>query len=953
MYKTLSAIVIACLAVAQAFAQSNTSLHSNTILFAENKGQVTDKKGHKRDDILFTAHSNEVQVFVGRSFISYQFTRATAVGNATVSPGSMRGDTRATTMATYRTDMRFVGANPAAEVEATAINSYFENYYLPGCRNGITGVRTCERIVVKDLYPHIDWVLYSKGSSIEYDLVVHPGGNPGDIQLVYDHASGMGIDNNGNLEVKNMLGSITEHKPYSYQGEAVVDSRFALDGNKLGFVIGRYNTQQDLVIDPSIIWATYYGGDGVDDGTSTQIDKQSNVYLSGSTSSWTGIADSGYQNGYMTHTDCFLVKFNSLGQRLWATYYGGSEEEWLGTSACDDSGNVYLSGYTNSADVIGSPNAHQEHFTTGNNYWDYDGFLVKFNARGERIWGTYCGGSLDDQALACATDKQGNVYLAGRTESTDSIAHSGYQNVLHAGYDAFLVKFSGAGNRIWGTYYGGDGDDFTYSCHTDDSGHVYIAGATVSSDIMGAGGFQNNNGGYTDAYIVKFDSLGNRKWGTFFGGALSDWGADCAIDKLGNVYLCGFAESSNIAWNGFQNTYGGDGYYRGDAFLVKMDAAGNRQWATYYGGSNYDRGFSCTTDKNNNVYLAGTTLSPNNIGQDGFQNTYGGNLSTGSVYGDGFIAKFNTGGNRIWATYYGGTGDDGIHCVSVDSFTNLYVAGITYSFTNIAKNGFQNNHTGSLYDAFLGKVSNYNCAGIDTPRVSISIAPDTAFCAGSSRTFTATAVNAVHGIAYDWYINGYSAAVTQSNTFTTSKLHNGDKIICYVHSDDTCLATNIAVSDTIKVTVWPLPLPVIAQSNDSLQTTDTFSTYQWLYNGKPIPGATGRQYIADSNGSYAVIVTSSHGCTDTAAPVTVSTVHVETATYNLQVAVYPVPVGDVLHIESAVPLTAVLYTVDGRVAISASTGSTILTKQLMPGLYLLQLKDSNGHVLRTQKIVKE
>lgn len=953
MRKIISATLITCLAAIQVFAQANVNLHSGAILFTENKGQVTDNEGRKRPDILFTAHSNGVQVFVGGSSISYQFTKA--IGNTVSSRGSIsdRGHS-SSAKTTYRTDMHFEGANPHPLVKTEKRNSYFENYYLPGCRDGIKGVHTYERIVVKDLYPHIDWVLYSKGSSIEYDLIVHPGGRPGDIQLVYDHATGINVNDDASLVVQNTLGSITEHKPYSYQGNAVVDSRFVQDGNKLGFGIGDYNLEQDLVIDPSIIWATYYGGDGVDDGTCTLMDKQGNVYLSGTTGSWTGIADSGYQNAYMTHTDCYVVKFNSLGERLWATYYGGSEEEWVGRSALDDSGNVYLSGYTNSSDVIGSPNAHQEHFTTGNNYWDYDGFLVKFNTRGERIWGTYCGGSLDDQAFACATDKQGNVYLAGRTESTDSISDNGYQNVLHAGYDAFLVKFNSTGKRIWGTYYGGDGDDYGYSCRTDDSGHVYIAGAAVSSDIMGTGGFQTSNGGYTDAYIVKFDSLGNRKWGSFCGGTDNDFGEDCTIDKLGNVYLCGLAQSTgNIAGGGFQNTYGGDGYYHGDAFLVKIDAGGQKQWATYYGGSGYDRAFSCTTDKNNNVYLAGTTLSTNNIAFNGFQNTYGGHLNTTSALGDGFIAKFNTGGSRLWATYYGGTGDDAINYINTDSFTNVYVAGITYSFTNIARNGFQNTHTGSLYDAFLGKISNYNCSATDTPRVSITISSDTMLCAGSARTFTATAANAVHGIAYAWYINDYPVAVTQSNSFTTTSLHDSDKIVCLLHCDDTCLATNIAISNTITVTVWPLPLPVIAQNNDSLQTTDTFSSYQWLYNGKPVPGATGRQYVADSNGSYTVAVTNSHGCTDTSAPVTVSTVHIQTISTNTQVFVYPMPVGDVLHIESAVQLTAVLYTMDGRIAISPPAGNTILTKQLLPGLYLLHLKDGSGNLVAIRKVVKE
>ncbi|MCB0635928.1 MAG: T9SS type A sorting domain-containing protein [Lewinella sp.] len=133
-----------------------------------------------------------------------------------------------------------------------------------------------------------------------------------------------------------------------------------------------------------------------------------------------------------------------------------------------------------------------------------------------------------------------------------------------------------------------------------------------------------------------------------------------------------------------------------DAFLAKFNATGVRQWATYYGGIETDWGRSICTDHAGNVYLAGLTSSITNISSDGFQNTYGGS------YGDAFLAKFNPNGIRLWGTYYGGTSFDSGYSTSTDANGNVYLAGQTSSTTNIASGGFQNTYVGNR-DAFLVK----------------------------------------------------------------------------------------------------------------------------------------------------------------------------------------------------------------------------------------------------------
>jgi hypothetical protein len=302
---------------------------------------------------------------------------------------------------------------------------------------------------------------------------------------------------------------------------------------------------------------------------------------------------------------------------------------------------VYLVGstydYLNiSNTVIPTTGAHQ---TTYGGGW-MDAFLVKFDASGNRIWGTYYGGEYEEYGYSCSTDTSGNVYLSGITGSTNAIATSGAHQTTHGnggyGYDAFLVKFDASGTRLWGTYYGGNFVDSGYatSCMTDKLGNVYLAGSTGSSNGIATPGAHQTTPG--SSFLVKFDASGTRLWGTYYGALDNGNGNSCSVDTLGNVYLAGFTNSSNtIATSGaHQTTYGG-GWK--DAYLVKFDASGTRLWGTYYGGNSEDLGYSCIADGSGNVYLVGTTYSTSGIASSSGHQTI---LSSGG-YCDAFLVKFD------------------------------------------------------------------------------------------------------------------------------------------------------------------------------------------------------------------------------------------------------------------------------------------------------------------------
>jgi hypothetical protein len=384
------------------------------------------------------------------------------------------------------------------------------------------------------------------------------------------------------------------------------------------------------------IWATYYGGAGDDFAYCVTTDASGNIYMAGSTINTSGIASGGFQDTYGGGSaDAFLVKFDPSGNRLWATYYGGAGNDQGYTVVTDASENVYVMGITYSSDMASGGFQN----VLSNNNGSNDVFLVKFDAAGNRLWATYYGGSDEDYGLYIATDPSENVYLVGNTFSSNLISSGGFQNTYKGSGDAFLVKFNAAGNRLWATYYGGTGYDWGYGIATDASGNVFMGGTTNSASQIASGGFSNilnGSGGGTayDGFLVKFNSAGNRIWATYYGGAADDFAYNVDTDGDSNVYLSGTTVSnSNIASGGFLNTTTAGSV---DAFMVKFDAAGNRTCATYYGGPDYDYGYSLNADNSGNIFLAGNTPSISKIASGGFQNSYGGGTF------DAFLVKFTS-----------------------------------------------------------------------------------------------------------------------------------------------------------------------------------------------------------------------------------------------------------------------------------------------------------------------
>ena len=823
--------------------KQSQQVNNSSLVFVENKGQVTDQYQQSRSDIDFRIGGNGVNLFVGSAAMHYQWVQP--AGTKVVAGDTLQEYT------TYRMDVQLVGANPNAQIIKEQKQDFYERYYTSQFGEQGATAYSYQKVTYKEVYPNIDWVLYVKHNTVEYDFVLRPGGKVSDIQLQYAGATKLTVNSNGSLSATTPFGSVTEAAPVSFQqadGKPVT-SKFVLNDNTLSFSTGSYSGI--LVIDPILSWATYYGDVAAENIRNGCVagDQYGNGYFGGATSSANNIATTGsHLSTIAGNADAFLVKFNDAGSRLWATYYGGTAAENTYAITCDSVGNIFLSGYTQSTSGIATTGAYQTALSGGT-----DAFVVKFDSAGVRQWGTYFGGTSAEQCYGITCDKNNNVIITGYTQSATGIAGAtAHQNTFGGTSDAFIAKFSSSGAYKWSTYYGGSLLDYGHDVASDQNNNIYLTGYTRSTNgIATAGAFQTSWIALDDAFLIKFDSSGIREWGTYYGGTALDRAHSVCTDNSNNVYIIGSSASTiGIATAGSaQATHGGG--VSNDAFLVKFDHSGNRIWGTYYGGSAIDDGHFVTFDYiRNYVYLLGRTTSASGIATPG---AWKDSLEGTS---DAMLVKFDTSGTLKWATYFGGEATEiglGVYC---NPYSQVFIGGHTNSTANLATTGSFQSTIGGGNEGFLAL---FNDCELTTPD---TITGSDTVCRGTLYTYTTPIVPGA--VSYTWTLpNGWTgSSSTNSIDITTGATTDTIKVAAV-------FACGVSTEIEKVITVSPLPTVSITGNNaacfgDSILLVGNEGlTYQWLKNNTVIANATDTSFKAYESDNYTVIVTNNLGCSDT------------------------------------------------------------------------------------------
>jgi hypothetical protein len=258
-------------------------------------------------------------------------------------------------------------------------------------------------------------------------------------------------------------------------------------------------------------------------------------------------AEPGYQNPYGLAIDQFdsvyfgrddlavsnsVSKLDSNGNLVWTREIIGADE--LLDVVADSLGAITVAGYTqgNLAGRVGG----------------FDAYLRQYDAEGNVRWTRQFGTSKEDTGGAVAADSLGNVYFAGGTQGSMQGQNAG-------GFDAFVTKFDHNGTRLWTRQTGTELTDSYTDIAVDDSDNIYLASAT--SDLR-------DQHATRQTFVTKYDSVGTMLWKQGLPGT-GVVARDLEADELGNVYIAG------AVFEAFDDDYG-------DAFVSKLDAAGNWQW---------------------------------------------------------------------------------------------------------------------------------------------------------------------------------------------------------------------------------------------------------------------------------------------------------------------------------------------------------------------------------------
>ncbi len=506
---------------------------------------------------------------------------------------------------------KFAGANPQAVVSGDGMLSQYCNYFYGNDPSKWrTHVPNFSSVVYRDIWPGIDIRYRGNGRAMKYDFIVHPGADLSAISLQYEGVEDLYVTPSGELCVQSKFGPIFEKMPRVYQESGH----------------GQENLEARFV--PN------------------------------------GRLACGFDVGDYDRS-CDLIIDPEI---VFSTYLGGSLEDNGQEVAITSNGEVVVTGYTISNDF---PTVDPYDGSLGG---VRDAFVTEYSRSGDVLFSTYYGGLGIDWAYDVAVDIYDNIYLAGSTTSSDFPRVNPYDNILGGSQDAFLSKFSSAGDSlIYSTYLGGSAADRARALAVDDLGCAYFGGWTMSTDFPLVNAFDFTHPGTDlECFITKFVAVGDSLvYSSYLGGLSDEWILAIAVDSAHNAFLTGLTSSSDFPMaNAYDDTLDGIG----DGFIAKLSISGSTLLScTFLGGSGDDYCTGIAVDLYGRTHVTGGTSSsdfPTLNPYDGILNGQ-----------DAFLTIFNGIGGGIGAlsasTFFGGSALDNGSDIVLDPTGKILITGTT------------------------------------------------------------------------------------------------------------------------------------------------------------------------------------------------------------------------------------------------------------------------------------
>ena len=329
--------------------------------------------------------------------------------------------------------------------------------------------------------------------------------------------------------------------------------------------------------------------------------------------------------------------------------------------------------------------------------------IIPINAFSQNYqWAKSIGSANADHGRFIAIDSIGNVFITGSFQSAADFDPGPGTAILasNGAEDVFLAKYDANGNYLWAKSIGSSLDDVGYGIEVDKNGNVLVTGyfqGTADFDPSASAANLISNGSY-DIFFAKYDTNGNYVWAKSMGSAAIDYGSAVKVDNIGNVFIVGvFGGTTDFDPNaGIFNLTPAGGF---DVLFAKYDVNGNFAWAKNVGGSLTDYISNIELDNAGNVYITGYFQGTSDFDPSASS----ANLTSVGNY-DVFFAKYDTGGNYIWAKSIGSPLDDYGTCVNPDKQGNVYVTGYFQGSADFdGGTGIQNLTSGGSSDIYVGK----------------------------------------------------------------------------------------------------------------------------------------------------------------------------------------------------------------------------------------------------------
>ena len=574
--------------------------------FLENLGQMGDGAGR------FYIRGTPLSVAFGEGWVAYDYQPASGDQGVYIK-------------------VRFEGAHRVVPEGTSPLRSRTDFFIGNDPGSWITGARSFEEIVYRDIYDGIDLRFHLEGPFLKYEFIVSTGRDPSDIMMRYEGVDGLSIDgDNGDLLIGTPMGALRDIAPVTYQERSgtreVIPSTFrVVDTERVSFDIGTYDPSSQLVVDPGLVFSTYVGGSGneVDGGTQDgapmliqmEVDEREDIHIAGSSVSTDFPVTPGGYNNSSGATSAVVFKLSSDGSDLlYSAHIGGSGGEVVLGLELDDMGNALVMGASDSTDFPVTDGVVQ-----GSNAGGDDFVVFGINTTGSGLlFSTYLGGRSDEYQWGggIELDKAGNIILGGSTKSSDFPTVPGCLDTTFTGsIDGFVtVMDPNCTKLISSTFLGGTEvlmeGDYLIDIAVEDDGNILCVGGTSSPDFPTTpDAFQATmHANAINGFLTRLDSnLTAVGYSTYVDGGAGGYLSYIDIDGEGYVYASGTSES------GFPTTMGAyDTTNNGirDCVLVKFTKdLTDLEYGTFVGGSANDGAGSIDVDELGRVHFVFCTAS--------------------------------------------------------------------------------------------------------------------------------------------------------------------------------------------------------------------------------------------------------------------------------------------------------------------------------------------------------